>query len=157
MENASLKLSIQKTKIMASGSITSWQIEGGKNGSSDRFYFLELQNHCGQWLQPWNLKTLAPWKESYDKPRQCRYHFASKGPYSQSYGFSSCHVWIWELDHKEGWAPKDWGFQIMVLEKILEESLRQQRDQTSQSSRKSTLNIHWKDWCRSSSSKEQKI
>ena len=49
---------------------------------------------------------LAPWKESYAKPRQCikkqRHHFANKDPYSQSYGFSSSHVWMWELDHKEG-------------------------------------------------------
>ena len=45
-EKVSLKLNIQKTKIMASGPITSWQIEGGKGGSSDKFYFLELQNHC---------------------------------------------------------------------------------------------------------------
>ena len=43
----------------------------GKSGSSDRFSFLRFQNHCGQWLQPWNYKALAPWKESYDKPRQC--------------------------------------------------------------------------------------
>ena len=51
-------------------------------------------------------KTLAPWMESYDKPRQHikkqRYHFANKDLCSQSYGFSSSHVWIWELDHKEG-------------------------------------------------------
>ena len=45
-EKAGLKLNIQKTKIMASGPITSWQINGGKNGNSDRFYFLGLQNHC---------------------------------------------------------------------------------------------------------------
>ena len=43
----------------------------GESGNSDRFYFLGLKNHCGWWLQPWNPKTLAPWKESYDKPRQC--------------------------------------------------------------------------------------
>ena len=42
----------------------------GKSGSSDRFYFLGLQNHWGWWLQPWNLKTLAPWKENYDKSRE---------------------------------------------------------------------------------------
>ena len=53
-EKAGLKLNIEKTKIMASGPITSWQIEGDKNGSSDRIYFFGLQNHCGQWLQPWN-------------------------------------------------------------------------------------------------------
>ena len=47
-EKVGLKLNIQKKKIMASGSITSWQIEGGKSENSDRFYFLGLQNHCGQ-------------------------------------------------------------------------------------------------------------
>ena len=59
---------------------------------------------------------LAPWKESQGKPRQCikkqRHHFANKGPNSQSYGFSSCHVWMWELDHKEGWALKNWYFEL---------------------------------------------
>ena len=53
-EKAGLKLNIQKTKIMASGPITSWQINGGKNGNSGRLYFLGLQNHCGWWLQPRN-------------------------------------------------------------------------------------------------------
>ena len=53
-EKADLKLNIQKTKIMVSSPITSWQIEGEISGNSDRFYFLGLQNHCGQWLQPWN-------------------------------------------------------------------------------------------------------
>ena len=51
-EKAALKLNIQKTKIMASGPITSWQIDWGKNGNSDRFHFLGLQNHCGRSLQP---------------------------------------------------------------------------------------------------------
>ena len=52
---------------------------------------------------------LAPWKKSHNKPRQHikkqRHHFANKGPNSQSYGISSSHIWIWELGHKEGWAP----------------------------------------------------
>ena len=52
-----------------------------------------------------------------------RYHFANKGPYSQSDGFSSSHVWMWELDHKESWEPKNWCFQIVVLEKTLESPL----------------------------------
>ena len=68
----------------------------------------------------------APWKESYDKPRQHikkqRYHFANKGPCSQSYGFSSSPVQMWELDLKEGWALKNWWFWI-VLEKTLESPL----------------------------------
>ena len=66
---------------------------------------------------------LAPWKESHDKPSQRskkqRHHFADKGLYSQSYGFSSSHVWMWELDHKEDWVPKNWCFQNVVLEKSL--------------------------------------
>ena len=62
------------------------------NGNSDRLYFLGLQNDCRWWLQPWNEKTLVPWKRNYDKPRQHikkqRLYFACKVPYSQSYGFS---------------------------------------------------------------------
>ena len=70
---------------------------------------------------------LAPRKESYNKPRQRikqqRHHFADKGPSSQVHGFSSSHVWVWKLDHKEGWALKNWCFQIVVLEKTLENPL----------------------------------
>ena len=84
-----------------------------------------------------------------------RHHFANKDPYSQSYGFSSSHVWMWQLDHKEGWVPNNWCSQILIWIKSLEdawESLGQQRDKTSQSLRESTLNIPWKDWCWSWSS-----
>ena len=73
------------------------------------------------------LEILAPWKKIYDKPRQCikkqRHHFANKGLHSQSYGFSSSHVWMWELHHKEGWAPQNWCFQTVVLERTLESPL----------------------------------
>jgi len=53
-EKAGLKLNIQKTKMMAAGLIPQWQTDGGKNGNSERLYFLGLQNHCRWWLQPWN-------------------------------------------------------------------------------------------------------
>ena len=70
---------------------------------------------------------LPPWKKIYDKPRQHikkqRHHFAKKGPSSQSYGFSSTHVWMCELDHKEGWVLKNWCFWTVVLEKTLESPL----------------------------------
>ena len=60
------------------------------------------------------LKDTVPWKKSYDQPRQHikkqRHYSADKGPYSQSYGFSSSCGWMWELDHKEGWALKKWCF-----------------------------------------------
>ena len=65
--------------------------------------------------------------KSYDKPRQHiekqRPYFADKGPSSQSYGFSSSHLWMWELDHKEGWTPKNGCFWTVVLEKTLENPL----------------------------------
>ena len=70
---------------------------------------------------------LAPWKKNYDKPRQHikkqRHYFADRGPYSQSYGSSSGHVWMWELEYKESWAPKNWCFWTVVLEKTLESPL----------------------------------
>ena len=62
-ENTGLKLNIQKTKIMASGPITSWQIEGEKVKIVTDFIIFWLQNHCGRWLQPWNLKMLALWEK----------------------------------------------------------------------------------------------
>ena len=70
---------------------------------------------------------LAPWKKSYDQTRQHikkqRHYFVNKGPSSQRYGFSSSHVWMWELDYKESWALKNWCFWIVVLEKTLESPL----------------------------------
>ena len=70
--------------------------------------------------------TLAPWKKIYDQPRQPikkqRYFLANKGLFRQNYGFSSSHVWMWELDYKESWARKNWCFWTVVL-KILESLL----------------------------------
>ena len=70
---------------------------------------------------------LTPWKESYDQPRQHikkqRHCFANKGLSSQGYGFSSGHVWMWELNDKESWVPKNWCFWTVVLEKTLESPL----------------------------------
>ena len=70
---------------------------------------------------------LAPWKESYDQPRQHiktqRHYFANKGPSSQGYGFSCGHVWMWELDCEESWELKNWCFWTVVLEKTLESPL----------------------------------
>ena len=73
------------------------------------------------------IKMPASWKNSYDKAKQHiqkqTHHFAGKGPSSQSYGFPSSHIRTWVLDHKEGWAPKDWCFWTVVLEKTLESPL----------------------------------
>ena len=126
-EKADLKLNIQKTKIMASSPITSWQIDGEIMETMTDFIFLGSKNHCRWWLQPWNQKMLIPWKKSNDKHRQPirkqRHYFAYKGPHSQSYGFSSSHIWMWELDNKKGWALNNWCLQTVVLEKTLESPL----------------------------------
>ena len=70
---------------------------------------------------------LAPWKKSYDQPRQCikkqRHCFANKDLSSQSYGFASSHVWMWELGYKKSWVLKNWCFWTVVLEKTLESPL----------------------------------
>ena len=92
MGKAGLKFSIGKTKIMASSSITSWQIDGEKSGNTE-ILFSWASKSLRMMIAA---MMLAHWKESYDKPRQCikkqRHHFADKGPYRQSYGFSSRHV-----------------------------------------------------------------
>ena len=70
---------------------------------------------------------LTPWKKSYDQPRQHiekqRHYFVNKGPSSQSYGFSSSHVWMWELNYKESWVPKNWCFWTVLLRKTLKSPL----------------------------------
>ena len=100
-EKVGLKLNIQKTKIMASGPITSWQIDGK---TVTDFIFLgskiTADSDCSH-----EIKTLTPWKESYDQPRQHikkqRHYFCNKGPSSQTYGFSISHVQMRKLDYKE--------------------------------------------------------
>ena len=79
----------------------------------------------------------APWKKSYNKPRQHvkkqRRYFVDKGPSSQSYGFCSSHVWMWELDHKEGWVLKNWHFWTGRSGEDSWESFGLHRDPTSPS------------------------
>ena len=98
-EKAGLKLNIQKTKIMASGHITSWQIDGGKNGNSERLFIflgskITVDHDCSHEIK----RCLLLGKKSYNQPRQHikkqRHYFADKGLYNQSYGFSSSHVWM---------------------------------------------------------------
>ena len=94
IEKIALKLNIQKTKIMASGSITPWQIDGE---TVRDFTFLGSKITAGGDCSH-EIRMLAPWKESFDQPRQHvkkqRHYFANKGPNGQGYGFSSSHVWM---------------------------------------------------------------
>ena len=97
-EKVGLRLGIQKTKIMASGPITSWQVGGDTVETVTDFIFLgskiTADGDCSHEIK----KKLTPWKESYDQPRQHikkqRHYFANKVPSSQGYGFSSSHVWM---------------------------------------------------------------
>ena len=127
-EKAGLKFNIQKTKIMASSSPnTSWQIDLETMKTARDFLSLgfkitvddddshEIKRHL--LLQR---KTMAN-LDSILKTRDI--HFANKGPYNPSCGFSSSHVWMWELDNKEGWVPEKWCFWIAVLEETLESPL----------------------------------
>ena len=101
--------------------ILSWQIDGGKW----KHFILGAPKSLLTVTAAMKLKDPCSLDERYDKPRwhikKQRHHFAYKGPYS--YGFSSSHVTMWELDHKEGWAPKNWYFWTVVLKKTLESPL----------------------------------
>ena len=97
-EKVGLKLNIQKTKIMASGPITSWEIDGETVETVSDFIFLgskiTTDGDCSHEIK----STLSPWKKSYKQPRQHirkqRHYFDDKSLSSQSYGFSSSHVWM---------------------------------------------------------------
>ena len=105
---------------MESSPITSWQIDRKKMETVADFIFLGSKS-----LQM--VSEDMKLKKIYDKPRQHikkqRHHFANKGPYCQSYGFSSSHVWMWDLGNKEGWMLKTWCFWTVMLEKTLESPL----------------------------------
>ena len=96
-ENVGLKLNNQKSKIMASSPITSWQMDVRTVETVTDFIFLgskiTADGDCSH-----EIKTLAPWKKSYDQPKQPvkkqRHYFTNKGPSSQGYDFSSSHVWM---------------------------------------------------------------
>ena len=134
-EKVGLKLNIQKTKIMASGLITSWEIDGETVETVSDFIFLgskiTADGDCSLEIKRCLLlgrKVMT----NLDSILKSRHYFANKSQSSQSYSFSSSHVWMWELDYKESWASKNWCFWTVVLEKT-RESLGLQGDPTSQS------------------------
>ena len=96
------------------------------NGNSERLIF-GAPKSLQMVTAAMKLKMLALLKKSYDQPRQHikkqRHYFANKGVSSHGYGFSSSHVWMWELDYKESWVTKNWWFWTVVLEKTLESPL----------------------------------
>ena len=144
-EKVGLKLNIQKTKIMVSGPITSWQIDG----ETGRLLFWGAPKITADGACSHEIKRCLLLGKKYGQPRQYikkqRHYFANNSPSSQGYGFSSGHVWMWELDYQESWGL-NWCFWTVVLKKT-SESLELQADPTSPSWRRSLLSVHWKDWC----------
>ena len=124
-EKVGLKLNIQKTKIMASDPITSWQIVGKIMETVSDFIFLgsKLLQMVTAVMKLRHLLFERKVMTNLDSILKSRDYFANKGPSSQSYGFSCSHVWMWELDYKESWALKNWCFWTVVLENTLESPL----------------------------------
>ena len=115
-EKVGLKLNIPKTKIMASGPITSWQIDGETMETVTDFVLggskIIADGDCSHEIK----RCLLLGRKAMTNLK--RHHFAIKGPSSQSYCFSSGHVCMWELDYKESWAPKNWCFWTVVLKTL---------------------------------------
>ena len=112
---------------MTSGPISSWQIEGENMEAVTDFLFLgsniTADGNCSHEIKRCLLRGRKD-MTNLDRVLKSKWHqFADKIACSQSYGFSSSHVWMWELDHKGGWAPKNWCFRIVVLKKMLESPL----------------------------------
>ena len=122
-EKVGLKLNIPKTKIMASGPITSWEIDGETVETESDFIFwgskITADGDCSHEIKRRLLlgRKVTTNLDSIFKSRDITL------PTSQGYGFSSSHVWMWELDCEEGWVPKNWCFWSVVLEKTLESPL----------------------------------
>ena len=99
----------------------------GNNGNGDRFIFLgpriTADGDCSHEIKRCLLLGRKAVTNLDNVLKKQRHHFTDKGLSSQSYGFPSSHVWMWELNHKEGWAPKNWYFLTAVLEKTLESRL----------------------------------
>ena len=99
----------------------------GKQWKQWKILFWEAPKSLQMVIAAMKLKNACSWKKSYDQPeehsKKQRHYFVNKGPSSQNYGFSSSHVWMWELEYKESWVPKNLCFWIVVLEKTLESPL----------------------------------
>ena len=125
-EKVGLKLNIQKMKIMASGTITSWETDEETVETVSDFIFLGFKitadGDCSREIKR-RLLLGRKVMTNLDSILKSRDYFANKGLSSQGYGFSSSHVWIWELDCEESWVGKNWCFWTVVLEKTLESPL----------------------------------
>ena len=122
-EKVGLKLNIQKTKTKASGPITSWQIDGKTVETVTNFILggskITADGDCSHKIKRYLLLGRKAMTNLDSTLKSRDITFADKGPSSQSYGFSSSHVWIWELDYKESWAPKIYAFGLWCWRRLL--------------------------------------
>ena len=129
-EKVGLKLNIQKTKIMASGPITSWQIDGETVAD---FIFggskITADGDCSHEIKRRLLLGRKVMTNQHIQKQ--RHYFANKGPSSQSYGFSCGYVWMWELDYKESWVLKNWCFELWCWKRLLRVSWTARRSNQS--------------------------
>ena len=124
-EKFGLKLNIQEIKIMASGPITSWQIDGETVETVSDFILggskITADDDCSEIKRHLLLGRKVMTK--LDSILKSRHYFAKKGLSSESYGFSSSHIWMWELEYEEIWVLKKWWFWTVVMEKTLKSPL----------------------------------
>ena len=133
---------------MASGPITSWQIDGEIVETEADFIFLGYKitedGNCSHEIERCLLLGRKVMTNIDSTLKKQRHDFANKGPSNEGYGFSSSHVCTWVLDYKESRAPKNWSFWTVVLEKTLESPLDWKQIQPVHPK---GLGVHWKDWC----------
>ena len=116
-EKAGLKLNIQKMKIIASGPITSWQTDGEWKQWETLFSW--APKSLQMVTAAMKLKDTCSLEEKRWPVKKQRHYFADNSLSSQSYGFSSSHVWLWESDYKESWVPKDWCFELQCWRRLM--------------------------------------
>ena len=147
-EKVGLKLNIKKMKVMSSSPIPSWQIDGETVETVSDFILggskITADGDCSHEIK-WHLLLGRKVMTNLDSIFKSRHYFANKGPCSQGYGFSSSHVWMWDLDHKESLVLKNWCFWTVVLEKILESPLDCKKIQSVHPKDQTWVFIVWTD------------
>ena len=150
-EKVSLKLNLQKTKIIASSPITSWQIDGETVETMEDFIFLGSKitayGDCSHEIKRHLLLGKKAMTNLDNILKSSDITLSTKVCLVKAMLFSSSHVWMWELDYKGSWVLKNWCLWTEVLEKTLESPLDRKGDPTSPFWRRSALGFLWKEWC----------
>ena len=137
-----------KTQHSKTSPMTSWQIDGENVETVSDFIFLgskiTVDGACSHEIKRLLLLGRISMSNLNSALKKQRYHSSNKGPYHASYDFSRGCVYMWEVDPKEGWAPKNWHFKLWCWRRLLRVPWTARRSNQS-TLKESTLNIHWKD------------